>query len=453
MTSLAASPTTPPKLTDGLGELLRLAWPVVMSRIGVVVMGLTDAIVVGRFSAKELGYQALGWAPTGVVLTTAVGLLAGVQIMTARRIGEGRLDAVGAVLRRGVVYSVWVGLASLLVLALIGPPFMHASGLEPDLADGATKVLMVFALSLPFYLVSTAGSLFLEAIGKPKLSMVVMWLANGVNLIFNLWLVPGNSGFPVEGAVASAWATSIARVFLFVGVFVCIALSPRARSFGVFSTPVNEPGAAAEQRRVGYASGASFFIESSAFSAMTLFAGGIGGLQAAAWSLVMNLTSLIFMAPLGLGAATAVLVSRAYGAKDRHAVVQAGKLGLAVTLALTMTVCVVMWPGAPWVARAYTADPALIALAVPAIVLGCLFFAVDGLQTVAAQALRARADIWWPTVFHLFSYSAVMLPLGWVLARTFGWGVNGLVWAVIIASFLSATLLCGRFLLLARRPV
>src|SRR5690606_36028730 len=42
---------TPP---DDLLELLRLAWPVVMARLGIMTMGLIDAVVVGRYSAQEL---------------------------------------------------------------------------------------------------------------------------------------------------------------------------------------------------------------------------------------------------------------------------------------------------------------------------------------------------------------------------------------------------------------
>src|SRR5438128_1623201 len=83
---------------QGLGELLSLAWPVIMARLGIMTMGLTDSIVVGHYSAEQLGFHALAWAPTSIVLTTAVGLLMGVQVMTARHLGEGRPEATGGVL-------------------------------------------------------------------------------------------------------------------------------------------------------------------------------------------------------------------------------------------------------------------------------------------------------------------------------------------------------------------
>src|ERR1700744_4554085 len=75
---------------EDLARLLKLAGPVVLSRLGIMTMGLSDAIVVGRFSATQLGYHALGWALTSVVVTMSIGLLTGVQVMTARRIREGK---------------------------------------------------------------------------------------------------------------------------------------------------------------------------------------------------------------------------------------------------------------------------------------------------------------------------------------------------------------------------
>jgi MATE family multidrug resistance protein len=104
-------------------------------------------------------------------------------------------------------------------------------------------------------------------------------------------------------------------------------------------------------------------------------------------------------------------------------------------------------PGA--VAGAYTKDAALIGAVVPALVLACLFFLFDGLQNVAAQSLRSRGDVWWPTALHFVSYVLIMLPLGWFLSLT--QGVNGIVVAVAVASLFSAAVLLARFHLLGDR--
>lgn len=438
---------------QGLGELLSLAWPVIMARLGIMVMGLTDAIVVGQFSARELGYHALGWAPTSIVVTTAVGLLMGVQVMTARHLGEGRPEATGGVLRRGLVYAFWIGVVSVVLLVWVVPPLMPMAGVERSLADGASAAMRIFALSLPAYLFACVGQFFLEAHSRPKASMVAIWLANGVNLAVNLWLVPGGSGLPVDGAVASAWATFGARAALAVYLAVYILRMPDVRAMGVFRKPVDGPEAAGQQFRIGLGSGVSYFIEVGAFGAMTFIAAQIGGLEVAAWAVVLNIAAIIFMGPLGLSAATGVLVGRAYGAGDRAGVARSGWLGIGAATVMMVLVCLVVGLGAHPIARAYSQDAALLAVAVPALFLSCLFFVADGVQVVAAQALRARADVLLPTICHLVSYGLVMLPLGWLFAHPMGLGVNGIVWAVIVASLVSAALLTGRFAQLAKRPV
>jgi MATE family multidrug resistance protein len=434
----------------GLGELLSLAWPVVLGRLGVMTMGLTDTVVVGRYSAEQLAWHAIAWAPTVVVLITGVGLSFGVQVMTSRYAGEGRLDLVGGVLRRGLVFGWLVGLAAGLLLAFAGPPFLKLVGLAPDLAAGAAWPLRVFSLSLPVYGLAVAATLFLEGLGRPKAATAAMWLANGVNLLVNLWLVPGHSGLPVDGAVAAAWATLAARVALVIALLVWIARLPEARAMGVFERPRDGPGAGWAQIRIGLGSGAATFVEMGAFSGMTLIMGRLGGLEAAAWSIVLSVTAMVFMPPLGVSTATGVLVGRAVGARDGAGVRRATALGLGVAAVQALVIAGLVWLCAGAIASAYVSDPAAARLAAGATALSCLFFVPDALQVVAAQALRARGDVWWPTAFHLTSYAAIMLPLGWLFAEHWRGGVAGAVWAVIVASLVSGGLLTGRCLLVER---
>ena len=432
-----------------LKDLLHLAWPVVLARIGIMTMGLTDAIVVGNFASRELAFHSLAWAPHSIIVVTAVGLLFGVQVMTARMLGEGRREEVGAVLRRGLVYALQLGVAACIALIFVGPWALRQINLEAGLAEGAGPALIVLALSMPAYLVSVAAQFFLEALGRPKPGMVAMWVANGVNLALNLLLVPDLLGLGVDGATASCWATFWARAALAVFLVIYIIRLPEARALGVFNRPRPDPAAAREQRKIGYGGGSSYFIEVAAFAAMTFFAGQLGANEAAAWAIVLNVSAIVFMVPMGLSSATAVLVGQAHGAGDGRGALRAGLVGVGVVMALTLTVALIVWPTARWMAGAYSRDPVLLAMAAPALVLATLFFVADGIQVVAAQANRAAGDVWWPTIMHFVSYSLIMMPLGWWWAHEIG--VDGLVWAVIVASLVSSVLLTGRFVRVARR--
>ncbi len=432
-----------------LTELLKLAWPVVLARLGIMTMGLTDAIVVGHYASRELAFHSLAWAPSSVVLTTAVGLMMGVQIMTARLLGEGRGDEVGAVLRRGMSYALQIGLVSMVGLLLLGPFGLVHMGLEDGLGEGATPALMVFALSMPAYLISVCAQFFLEGLQRPKAGMVAMWVANAVNLGLNLLLVPDILGLGMHGAVASAWATFGARTALAIFLVIFILRLPEARAWGVFKKPRRDKAVESQQVKVGLGAGASNFIEVGAFAAMTLFAGQLGAAETASWAVVINISAIVFMVPMGLGSATAVLVGRSYGAADKAGVMRGGLAGIGVVTVLAFVIALVIWPSARLIVGAYTTDPVILAIAAPALVLATLFFVADAMQVVAAQANRAAGDVVWPTLMHLLSYGLIMIPLGWFLAHRMG--VNGLVTSVIVASLISGALLTGRFVRIARR--
>ncbi|HYG26261.1 MAG TPA: MATE family efflux transporter, partial [Caulobacteraceae bacterium] len=309
----------------------------------------------------------------------------------------------------------------------------------------------IFSLSMPFHTISVAQSFWLEALNKPTPVMWIMWIANIANVALLLLLVPGTFGLPALGAVGGGWATFGARVLLTLALSLYILRLPEARALGVFDKPARDPQMAREQRRVGYGAGSSNFFEVAAFAGMNIIAGWISGLAVAAWAIVLNVAAIIFMVPLGLATGTAVLVGGSYGARDAKGVNRAGVVAFGVTVAFAALVSLALWPAAEIVSRAYTDDPAAIALTVPALVLSCLFLIPDNLQVVVAHALRARGDVLVPSITHLISYVAIMMPLSWYFAIPLGMELQGIVLGVIIASFFSAGFLAWRWFVLARR--
>jgi len=221
----------------------------------------------------------------------------------------------------------------------------------------------------------------------------------------------------------------------------------------VFRTPGPDAPGAAALRRIGYGAAASYFVEMAAFNSMTIVAGWLGAAGVAAWAIVLNVAGVTFMGPLGIAAATAVLVGRAHGAGDPAGVRRAGTLGFATAAAVSLLVSAVILGAADAVAGGYTRDAAVRAVAAAALVLSCLFYLTDGLQAVGAQALRARGDIWMPAATHMVSYVGVLMPAGYVAAIVLHLGVAGIVWGTIVASAVSAGLLLARFYWLGRRAL
>src|SRR5262249_4674495 len=109
MTGSGASAAPSQDARDLTVRLLRLALPVALGRLGVVGMGVVDTVVVGQLASTQLAHQALGWSLNGPALIGGIGLLFGVQVLTARAVGAGRESEAVTVWRRGLVIAVVAG--------------------------------------------------------------------------------------------------------------------------------------------------------------------------------------------------------------------------------------------------------------------------------------------------------------------------------------------------------
>lgn len=220
-----------------------------------------------------------------------------------------------------------------------------------------------------------------------------------------------------------------------------------AREFGVFDKPARDRPAEIEQRRIGYGAGAFNFFEVLAFVGMNLICGWISAVAVVVYTVVLNVLAIIFMVPLGVALVMAVMVGRVYGARDPAGMTRAGWIAFAVIGVIGVLFGLLLYPIKHWVALVYMIDFAVLVLILPALVLACLFFAPDAVQVVAAQALRARGEVWVLTIIYLISYVLVMGPLAWWLAIPKGMGLNGVLVSIIVTSFLAAGfLLSDRFL-------
>lgn len=427
-----------------VAELLRLAGPVALARLGIIGMALVDVVVVGQLAPTELPHQALGWAPTAVFLVAAIGLLQGVQVLGARVLGEKRPEAAGIVLRRGLVLALVAGVLSAALMWLCGERMFTTFGIDASLATPSAAVMNVLALSIPLHLLYVGGTYFLEAIKKPGISTFVMWLANGVNLGLNLLWVPEH------GAIGSAWATVAARVFLSGVLLLWTFLLRDGHIFGVRKLGGDGPGYGA-LLGIGIASAASQAVEAGAFSAMTVIAGRISAEVVAGYQLLLNLMALVFMIALGFATASAVLVSEAIGRGAPRDANRAGWTGIVLnTIGMWVAAGAILIFANP-IGHLYTADLTLAALISSLMWICALVLTPDGAQVVTASALRARGDNWFPTFSHILAYAGVMPIVGYWLAERQGMGVAGLLFAIFWSSVVSAAVLIWRWWWLARR--
>jgi len=431
-------------------ELARLAWPVMLSRLGIVALGLADTIMVGFFSTRELAFLNLGSTTLIMVfLVVAVGLLLGTLVETADAYGAEDYAKCGRILRRSLPYAAALGLAATLV-SLPAETLFRLTGQTAELAAEGGRVMSILALGLTGHLIFVNVGFFLEGIARPKPVMVIMIAGNLLNILFNYALIYGHFGFPAMGAAGSAWASTTLRLAMAAMALGFVFFAPAMKPFAIFRQPVDSWRAWASQRERGYGAGSSLGVEVVAFGALGLFAGWLGTLPLAAWGVVFNVMTIPFMLAAGVGTATSVRVGISNARRDLRDAALAGWTGYGVaTLVLIACAAPIFLLAGPIVSL-YTSDTLLIAFGAPLIAYSALVIVADGGQTVLANALRGIGEIWAPTAIQTLVYIVIMIPLCWALAFPYQRGVQGLLEGILIASIVSVALQGWRFFWLTR---
>lgn len=442
----------PGGLRAAVAGIVRLALPVSLSRAGILLLIVVDTAMVGGFSSLELAHYGLANAIQTVLMLVGVGMLIGTAVLCAQALGAGEPAGCGEVWRQAMRHSLVLG--GLFCLAcLVAEPFLLATGQAADLAAGGAGVALYVGLGMPGILLFVAGTLFLETLGRPLPAVAAMALANLANVPLNALLIHGGAGLPAMGAEGAALATAAVRWLAAAVIVVAILRLPDRDRLGLGPGAPRIAGTGRRLRRLGYPMSIATGLESAAFSSLTLFAGHIGAMAVAGWQITLNVIAFAFMAAIGIGTATAVHVGHAVGRGDLAGVRLAGWGGLLTILSWMGLVALALLLVPDRLAALFTADAAVLALAVPALTVAAGMVMADGAQGVLMGALRGAGDVWLPTFLHLLAFTVVMLPAAWIATFTLDLGVPGLVAAAMAGVAVASVLLAARFALLTRRPI
>ena len=434
-------------------DLVRLASPIAVSRASMMLMGLTDTIVLSRNAPSELPYVLNSWLPISIVLGLSIGLLLGVSILTAEMAGRGERANTGRIFRRGLWTSIIFGAGSTALVVVIARPLYIVLGFEGQNLEGTVSATRILAYGLAGHMIANAASSYLEALRKPTIATVTLYVGVLVNLLLDLAFVAGSWGFPALGADGVAMATSGTRWVLSVLLLVMVwRLTP-----GFKSSKPSEPGEGKRQIELGYGMSAASAAEWGSFNFTFVISSWVGMAANTTYGMVINTIGFVFMAFLGIGTATSVRVAEAIGSGNGGGALNASRLGVVTCILFGIFAGLLMYLFPGTIASVFVQRTAMVGgvvihpLLAGLIALAALAVIFDGLQNVASMASRALGSVWVPTFIHIGCYVCIMLPLAYWLGIGLGFGADGVVWGVIIASFIAGVIQMAYLEILGRR--
>ena len=430
-------------LRSELRPMLRLAWPLALGEMGWMLMTLVDTIMVGRMpnSALAIGATSLGG---GIFYTIAIftgGMLLGLDTLVSQAHGRGDTRDANHSLVQAFYIALVLAPIAMLVNSL-GPAILRRFGISSDLIRETSRYLFALNWSVLPLLLYFALRRYLQAFNHVGVVMFGLLSSNIINLVGNWILIYGHLGFPPLGVAGSAWATFWARIYLFAVLLTALAYYSRRDSLHLWES-FGPPDFTriAQLLRLGGPVAAQILAEIGVFSVAGFFAGKLGPLPLAAHQIALNCAAFAYMVPLGVSSAAAVRVGQAIGRNQPQQAHRAGHAAMLLGCGF-MSIAALVFLFAPYFcARIFTPNPDVIAASRPLLRICAAWAFFDGLQIVAAGALRGIGDTRTPMLTNVLVYWLLGLPLGVLFCFHFGLGVVGLWIGLCVAlMFIGVTL-------------
>lgn len=434
---------------------VKLALPIALTQLGQVAMMTSDLILIGRLGDVAIAGAALAHIILFACFVLGMGLMSAVSPLAAQAYGAREPRMVRRALRVGLWAAVFIG-APLTAAMFGGEHMLRALGQDETAARLAGEYLMGLSWCLVpgWWFIALRG--FMGAVNRPEPALWVMLAAIPANLLLAYMLIFGEFGMPQLGMVGAGIATTIVNLGMCAACFwICYTQRP-FRKFQVLGRFWRMDWALTGKLFViGLPIAGAFLLEYGLFAIAAILMGWIGTTALAAHQIALQIASILFMAPFGISMAATVRVGHAVGRRDPIGARRAGFAAIALGAAFMAAMVVLILATRHVIPLAFldanSADAgATLALAATLLAAGSTFFIADGVQTIAAGALRGLNDTRVPLLFAAFSFWVIGFATSYGLAFPAGLEAVGIWIGFTVGLGVYALLLVWRFNALTR---
>ena len=434
-------------LAPELTETLKLAVPIALTQLGQIAMMTTDLALIGRLGDVAVAAAALAHTIFFFIFTFGMGLVSAVAPLAAQAFGARNPRLVRRALRVGLWAALVISLP-MMALPLYGEQILLALGQAPVTAHLAQRYLLGLSWGVTPALGFLAIRGFMGAVNRPEPGLWITLAAIPANAVLVYLLIHGELGMPRLELLGAGMATTANNFGMF---FAGLWFVTRRRPFRKYH-------ALGRIWRIDWVLMRRLIVIGAPISVSFLLEYGLISTTAlAAHQIALQIAAILFMVPFGIGMAATVRVGHAVGGGNAPAAKRAGLVatGLGVVFMSAMTLAVIL--GRFAIGRFFFGEAAesagvVIELTAALLMVGATFFVADGIQTVAAGALRGMNDTRVPLMLAAISYWLIGFTAAYGLAFWAELGAIGVWIGLSCGTAVYALLLILRFRWLADHP-
>ena len=198
------------------------------------VINFTDVAFVARLGEPQLAASALGGLFYFIGVMIGFGFGTGIQILIARRNGEGHSEEINKVFDNGLLLTVGISAVMILLLYSFLPFIVSMFVSDKAVANYCRNYLETRSWSLIFMMVLTALRSFYTGIAYTRIISYSTFLMMSLNIVFNYMFTLGHWGAPALGVAGSGLASSLSETIAAVFAIAYSFWHKEFKDYGLF---------------------------------------------------------------------------------------------------------------------------------------------------------------------------------------------------------------------------
>jgi putative MATE family efflux protein len=409
-------------------KILQVALPAIAGLSTQMIVSLVDSAMVGRIDDAKYALAAMG---IGVLATWALisffsSLETGIQVVVARKYGEGDYISCGITLNNSILIAVLIGSLVAMVGVFFSDPIAHLFATDETVGNYASEYLYYRFMGIPFFLISVSFRGFFFGISKTKIFMFSGIITNLLNMIFNYILIYGHFGFPEMGLAGAGLGSTLATVFDGLFYIVIILLPSYRKRFQNLKHLIISKNIISAIVKISWPVSFQNVFILIGFLSFVSITGIIGTLEQAATQAIISTLFISFLPCFGFGIAVQTLVGNNLGAKKYILAKIYGFETAKVATIYTIILGFVFTLIPEYVLLIITNDQTIIQTAVPSLRVAGFAQIFYGVGVVLANGLQAAGRSFYVMMSEVVTNLIIFVPIAYFL----GVYLNlGLTWA------------------------
>lgn len=391
-----------------------LSWPAIMAQISTTIMQLIDMGMVGRLGTNASAAIGLVTSTTWLVNGVSNGVTFGFSVQTSQSIGARDYQKAASLCRQGLIAIALCSVPLALFMASLSFQIPVWLGGESVVLRDAGLYLMVYSLTIPFYMLNTWSMHMLQATGDTKVPGIAQVIMCFLDVTFNaLFIFQLNLG--VMGAALGTSASVVCTSLFLTGwIFVKNAFLKQKASWHFNRHSIRSA------LRIGGPVSIEQFITGTSYIAMTRIVSSLGTLSIASHSFAITAESLCYMPAFGFASAASALIGQCIGANRIELSRQIAWRITRITVGMMFVCGIVMFIFSRQLIAMLSLDPKVIEIGSNLLKMEAFAEPLYGASIAITGILRGKGDTLWPACLNLISIWGVRITLAWILSVPYG---------------------------------